>query len=90
MATAGRTARMQVADGETLSVRPDAVVAWTGNNPTGFVRKLGVWDVLLPRGPRDLLLHFHGPCIVWAEGSGNRQAGRPAARQTFCGGAYGV
>ena len=90
MATAGRTARMQVADGETLSVRPDAVVAWTGNNPTGFVRKLGVWDVLLPRGPRDLLLHFHGPCIVWAEGSGNRQAGRPAARQTFCGGVYGV
>ena len=69
MATAGRTTRLQVADGETLSVRPDAVVAWTGNHPTGFVRKLGVWDVLLPRGPRDLLLHFHGPCIVWVEGS---------------------
>ena len=26
-------------------------------------------DVLLPRGPRDLLLHFHGPSIVWVEGS---------------------
>ncbi|MBQ8126016.1 MAG: hypothetical protein IJ173_09075, partial [Kiritimatiellae bacterium] len=45
------------------------VVAWTGNRPTGFVRRLGLWDVLLPRAPRDLLLHFHGPCIVWIEGA---------------------
>ncbi|MBO7482332.1 MAG: hypothetical protein J6U17_00400 [Kiritimatiellae bacterium] len=69
MATAGRTARVQVADGETLSVRPEAAVAWTGKRPTGFCPKLGIWDVLLPRGPRDLLLTFYGPCIVWIEGS---------------------
>ena len=69
MATASRTARLQVADGDTLSARPDAVVAWTGNPPTGFCPKLGRWDVLLPRGPRDLLLHFHGPSVVWVEGA---------------------
>ena len=68
MATASRTARLQVADGDTLSVRPEAVVAWTGNRPTGFCPKLGVWDIILPRGPRDLLLHFHGPSVVWTEG----------------------
>jgi hypothetical protein len=69
MATYSRTTRIQVVDGDTLSVRPAAVVAWTGNRPTGFCPKLGLLDVLLPRGPKDLLLHFHGPCIVWIEGS---------------------
>ena len=69
MATASRTARIAVEDGDTLSVRPEAVVAWTGNRPTGFVRRLRLWDILLPRAPRDLMLHFHGPCIVWIEGS---------------------
>ena len=64
LATASRTARLQVADGDTLSVRPESVVAWTGNRPTGFCPKLGLWDILLPRGPRDLLLHFHGPSVV--------------------------
>lgn len=69
MATESRTTRLKVEDGDTLSVRPGAVVAWTGNRPTGFCPKLGLWDILLPRGPRDLLLHFHGPCVVWVEGS---------------------
>ena len=69
MATASRTARLSVEDGDTLSVRPEAVVAWTGERPTGFCPKLGIWDVLLPRGPKDLLFSFHGPCIVWIEGS---------------------
>ena len=68
-ATAGRTNRIHVEDGETLSIRPEAVVAWTGNNPTAFVKKLSVLDILLPRGPRNMLLHFHGPCVVWSEGS---------------------
>ena len=70
MATASRTVRLQVADGDTLSVRPGSVVAWTGNRPTGFCPKLGLLDVVLPRGPRDLLLHFHGPAVVWSEGAG--------------------
>lgn len=68
MATASRTARIAVEDGATLSVRPEAVVAWTGNRPTGFVRRLGIWDIILPRTPRDMMLHFHGQCIVWIEG----------------------
>ena len=78
MATAGRTARMQVADGETLSVRPEAAVAWTGKRPTGFCPRLSIWDVVLPRGPRDLLLTFYGPCLVWIEGSNhNCQTAKP-------------
>ena len=69
MATASRTARLQVEDGDTLSLRPEAAVAWTGNRPTGFCPKLGLWDFILPRGPRNLLLHFHGPSVVWVEGT---------------------
>ena len=53
----------------TLSARPEAVVAWTGKRPTGFCPKLSIWDILLPRGPRDLLFTFYGPGIVWIEGS---------------------
>ena len=69
MATASRTARLQVADGDTLSVRPEAVVAWTTRQPTGFCPKLSIWDVLLPHGPRNLLLTFYGPGLVWIEGA---------------------
>ena len=93
MATASRTARVSVADGDTLSVRLESVVAWTGNPPTGFVRKLGVWDVLLPRTPRDLMLHFHGPCLVWVEGSAERGAWnrcRGTANGRWGGRTYGV
>ncbi len=79
MATVSRTTRLSVADGDTLSVRPEAVVAWTGPRPTGFCRRLGLFDLLLPRGPKDLVLHFHGPCLVWAEGSvPSRRASRLA------------
>lgn len=69
LATASRTARVPLADGETLSVRPEAVVGWTGRRPTGFCRRLSIWDVLLPRGPRDLLFTFYGPGVVWIEGA---------------------
>ena len=69
MATRSRTTRIALADGESLGVRPEAAVAWTGPRPTGFCPRLRLLDVLLPRGPRDLLLHFHGPAIVWIEGS---------------------
>ena len=69
MATRSRTTRVSLADGESLGVRPEAAVAWTGPRPTGFCPRLRLLDILLPRGPRDLLLHFHGPAIVWIEGS---------------------
>ena len=71
MATRSRTARIALADGESLGVRPEAAVAWTGARPTGFCPRLRLLDVLLPRGPRDLMLHFHGPAVVWVEGSEN-------------------
>ena len=69
MATRSRTTRIALADGESLGVRPEAAVAWTGERPTGFCPRLSLLDVLLPRGPRELLLHFHGPAIVWIEGA---------------------
>ncbi|MBQ3810104.1 MAG: hypothetical protein II839_04720 [Kiritimatiellae bacterium] len=68
-ATRSRTTRVVLAEGESLGVRPGAAVAWTGPRPTGFCPRLRLLDVLLPRGPRDLLLHFHGPAIVWIEGA---------------------
>ena len=82
MATGSRTARIQVPDGDTFSVRPEAVVAWAGNRPTGFCPKLGLLDVLLPRGPKDMLFHFHGPCLVWIEGATPRPSTfSPAGRR---------
>jgi uncharacterized protein (AIM24 family) len=94
MATASRTARVQVADGETFSVRPEAAVAWTTRQPTGFCPKLSIWDVLLPRGPRNLLLTFYGPGLVWIEGAANRPTtvqrfNRSMAMRPY-GGFYGV
>ncbi len=68
-ATRSRMTRVALEGGESLGVRPEAAVAWTGARPTGFCQRLGLLDILLPRGPRDLLLHFHGPAIVWIEGS---------------------
>ena len=67
MATASRVRKMVVGDGETLTVRPDAVVAWTGNRPTGFCPRLRLRDLFIPRKAR-LMLNFHGPAIVWIEG----------------------
>ena len=92
MATASRTARLSVEDGDTLSVRPEAVVAWTGQRPTGFCPKLGIWDILLPRGPKDLLYSFHGPCLVWIEGSfaGSAKRFNGSTVQRFNGGYYGL
>ena len=81
-ATRSRTARLVVEDGGTLSVRPDAVVAWTGPSPTGFCPRLRLMDIVLPRGPRDLLFHFHGPSVVWVEGScAERPLSRSAGRR---------
>lgn len=91
MATASRTTRVALGEDETMSVRPDAVVAWTGRAPTGFCPRLSIWDVLLPRGPRDLLLTFYGPGVVWIEGSGRPEGARSRAGWPMAGGrAHGV
>lgn len=69
LATRSRVTRVALEDGGTLTVRPEALVAWVGKDPTGFCPKLSVLDVLLPRGPRDLVYTFHGPAVVWFEGA---------------------
>ena len=81
MATRSRTTRVALADGESLGVRPEAAVAWTGARPSGFCPRMRLLDMFLPRGPRDLLLHFHGPSIVWFEGSEPRPLHRNGPRK---------
>lgn len=68
-ATRSRVQRVAVEEGGTLTVRPEALVAWIGPRPTGFCPKLSVLDILLPRGPRNLSFSFHGPAVVWFEGA---------------------
>lgn len=68
-ATKSRVTRIALKDGDTLCVRPEALVAWSGRDPTGFCPKLSVLDMLLPRGPKSLSFSFHGPAVVWFEGS---------------------
>lgn len=68
-ATRGRVVRVALEDGGTLVVRPEAVVAWTGRDPSGFCPKLSFLDMILPRVPRNLAFTFHGPATVWFEGS---------------------
>jgi len=77
MATASRTARVSVPEGETFSLRPESLVAWSGPLPSGFCPRIGFLDVLLPRAPRNLLLRFHGPSLVWLEGAGKRAEATP-------------
>ncbi len=74
LATRSRTLRLSLAEGETISVRPEAAVAWTTKMPTGFCPRLSLWDLLLPRGPAQMALTFYGPGIVWIEGAGDRKA----------------
>lgn len=69
-ATRSRVTRLAVEDGDTLTVRAEALVAWVGRDPSGFCPRLGLWDLLLPRGPKNLAYSFHGPCTVWFEGAG--------------------
>ena len=68
-ATKSRVTRLGVEDGDTLTVRQEAVVAWVGRDPSGFCPRLGIMDLLLPRGPKGLAYNFHGPCTVWFEGA---------------------
>lgn len=78
-ATRSRTKRITLEESQTLSVRPDAAVAWTCKAPTGSCPRISIWDVLLPRMPKDLLLTFYGPGAVWIEGSAPNE--KPIARR---------
>ena len=79
-ATRSRVTRVAVEEGATLTVRPDALVAWIGPDPTGFCPKLSVLDILLPRGPRNLAFSFHGPATVWFEGAATAPVQSPFRR----------
>ncbi len=69
-ATRSRTTRVVLAEGETLTVRREAVVAWTTRAPTGFVPKLRLRDLLLPNArPKAMMVSFYGPGNLWIEGA---------------------
>ena len=68
LSTKSRVTRVALEDGATLTVRPEALVAWIGKDPSGFCPRLKLLDILLPRGPRCLAYSFHGPAVVWFEG----------------------
>jgi len=80
-ATRSRVTRVTLEDGGTLTVHPEALVAWCGPRPTGFCPKLSIWDMLLPRRPARLCFSFHGPATIWFEGS----APPPAPNTVGCG-----
>ncbi len=69
MATHSRIKRIVIEEGDTVTVRSDAVVAWKGKDPTGFCPRLRMRDILLPvKRSASLSLNFYGPGIVWTEG----------------------
>ena len=82
-ATRSRVTRVALEDGGTLTVRPDAVVAWIGKQPTGFCPRLSFWDMILPRSPRNLAYTFHGPITVWFEGCSFPLTRREKMRQMY-------
>ncbi len=70
LATASRTTRISLKENELLTARVESAVAWTTAAPTGFLPRIGLWDMLAPRQrARNLMLHFYGPGVVWLEGS---------------------
>ena len=78
-ATRSRVTRVALEKGgESVTVRPEALVAWTGENPTGSCRRLTALDLVLPRLPDGLAFSFHGPAVVWFEGSAEREGRRRA------------
>ena len=79
-ATRSRVTRVAVEEGATLTVRPEAVVAWVGNDPSGYCPKLSILDMILPRAPKTLAFSFHGPVTVWFEGASAEGLVRPGRR----------
>lgn len=68
-ATRSRTARAVLEENEVFTVRADAAVAWTTKRPVGYVPRIRLGDVVLPRRRQaNLMMHFYGPGIVWFEG----------------------
>lgn len=68
-ATESRTTRVALGEDEVFTARADAAVAWTTKRPVGFVPRLRMRDVFLPRKRQEnLMMHFYGPGNVWFEG----------------------
>ncbi len=69
MATRSRVTRIVLEENETVSVRAESVVAWTGKRPTGFCPRVRMRDLFFPkRSQAMVMLNFYGPQVVWVEG----------------------
>lgn len=69
VATKSRLKRILLAEGEVACVRCEAVVAWTGKDPTCRARRIRLRDLVLPKPNVALSLHFYGPQVLWVEGT---------------------
>jgi len=70
LASASRATRIVLQENELLTVRVESALAWTTKDPTGFMPRLSLWDIVIPRQrDKNLMLHFYGPGVVWLEGS---------------------
>ena len=68
-ATESRTTRVTLGEDEVFTVQAGAAVAWTTKRPVGYVPRLRLRDVFLPRKRQEnLMMHFYGPGNVWFEG----------------------
>lgn len=69
MATASRLKRIVLEEGEVVCVKRDAIVAWTGRDPTGVAGRVRLRDLLIPKKNVSLALDFYGPQVIWVEGT---------------------
>ena len=67
-ASASRVERLTLAEGEVATIAVGAVVAWSGKPPTGFLPRIRLRDLFLPRVKPQLYLNFYGPAVIWHEG----------------------
>lgn len=69
MATQSRMKRIVLAEDEIACVKRDAIVAWTGKDPTCRAGRIRLRDLFLPKQDVSLALHFYGPQVIWVEGT---------------------
>ena len=63
-----RVERITLAEDETATLDVSSLVAWSGNPPNGFIPRLSMCDIFIPKKV-NLQLRFFGPAVIYFEGS---------------------
>lgn len=69
VATRSRVRRIVLEEGDVVCVKREAIVAWTGKDPTGVSGRVRLRDLFIPKKNTSLALDFYGPQVIWVEGS---------------------